>query len=114
MSVLIVEDEIDARETLRDAFTDQGWDVSVAATGTEALAILAASTPKVVVLDLVMPGLSGNDVYDAMQREARLAGLPVVVTTSDPSRAPTGVLVMRKPLDLARLLATIRAIVEAM
>jgi CheY-like chemotaxis protein len=113
VTILIVEDEDEARETLQDAFEDQGWSVSVAANGAEALAILNNAIPEVVVLDLVMPVMSGTELYEAMQADPRLSGLPVVVVTSDPSRAPTGVLVMRKPLDLRRLLTTVRHIVES-
>ncbi|MBX3158012.1 MAG: response regulator [Deltaproteobacteria bacterium] len=112
MRVLVVEDEAEARETLRDAFADQGWEVAVAANGAEALQELAVVTPCVVVLDLVMPVMNGTELFAVMQGDARWSALPVVITTSDPSRAPTGVLVMRKPLDLRRLLATVRHIVE--
>jgi CheY-like chemotaxis protein len=112
-TILIVEDEDEARETLQDAFEDQGWSVVGAANGAEALGILENTTPSIVVLDLAMPVMSGNELYEAMQRDARWSSLPVVITTSDPSRAPTGVLVMRKPLDLRRLLTTIRHLVAS-
>ncbi|MBA3458694.1 MAG: response regulator [Deltaproteobacteria bacterium] len=113
MTILIVEDEIDARETLRDAFEDAGYSVGVAANGLEALAILQSETPKVVLLDLVMPMMTGNEVYEAMRREARWSSIPVVITTSDPSRAPDGTFVMRKPLDLRKLLLVVEQIANA-
>lgn len=108
MTILIVEDEKDARDTLKDAFEDAGYSVRVAGDGVEALAMLEAKVPDVMLLDLVMPVMSGNEVYDAMQREARWSSIPVVITTSDPSRAPQGALVMRKPLDLRRLLDVVK------
>lgn len=108
MSILIVEDEKDARDTLKDAFEDAGYSVRVAGDGVEALAMLEAKAPDVMLLDLVMPVMSGNEVYDAMQRDARWSAIPVVITTSDPSRAPQGALVMRKPLDLRRLLDVVK------
>ena len=43
-----------------------------------------------------------------MQLDPRLATVPVIVSTSDPSRAPSGVLIMKKPIDLDRLLGAIR------
>jgi DNA-binding response OmpR family regulator len=110
--VLIVEDEYEARETLRDVFADQGWEVDVASNGAEALEILNAAMPHIVVLDLAMPVMTGDELYAHMQADARWSALPVIITTSDPSRAPNGVLVMRKPLDLRRLLATVRLLVE--
>ena len=59
-----------------------------------------------VLLDLLMPVLGGNEVYQAMQQEPRLINVPVIVMTSDPSRAPSGLLIMKKPMNLARLLST--------
>ncbi len=110
MTILIVEDEKDARETLKDAFEDAGYSVRVAANGVEALASLQSKIPKVVLLDLVMPVMTGNEVYTAMQRESLWSSIPVLITTSDPSRAPNGTLVMRKPLDLRKLLHVVEQI----
>lgn len=111
MDILIVEDEADARETLREAFEDEGYSVTVASNGAEALATLGRiQAPNVVVLDLLMPVMNGNQVYEAMQRDPRLARVPVLITTSDPSRAPSGVLVMRKPLNLQRLFDAVRSL----
>ena len=106
--ILIVEDERDLRESLQEYFEDQGFDVETAADGVEAMDALAGELPCLVILDLVMPVMSGNEVYDRMQQDARTASVPVIVSTSDPSRAPTGVLLMRKPIDLRRLLAVVR------
>jgi CheY-like chemotaxis protein len=108
--ILIVEDERDLRESLQEYFEDQGYRVSTAANGAEALDLLAATDdlPCLVILDLVMPVVSGNEVYDTMQKDPRLAAVPVVVSTSDPSRAPHGVLIMRKPIDLRRLLGAVQ------
>lgn len=46
--------------------------------------------PDVVILDLVMPVLDGGRVYQAMQADPQLAQIPVVVSTSEPARAPAG------------------------
>jgi CheY-like chemotaxis protein len=109
MNVLIVDDEADIRDTLKELFEDEGYDVATAANGVEALRLLAGPTlPGVVVLDLIMPVLTGNEVFARMQLDPRLANVPVIVSTSDPSRAPSGVLIMKKPIDLDRLLGAIR------
>jgi CheY-like chemotaxis protein len=107
--LLIVDDEREIRESLEEFFQEEGFTVTTAANGVEALARLEESeTPCVVLLDLLMPVLSGNEVYQAMQKEPRLNGIPVIVMTSDPSRAPSGLLIMKKPMNLARLLSTVR------
>jgi two-component system, chemotaxis family, chemotaxis protein CheY len=111
MTVLIVDDEPDIRETLRDAFQDEGYHVVVAGNGVEALAKLehlrSFHRELLVVLDLVMPRMSGNEVLAAMQADPRLASVPVIVVTSDPSQAPDGVLTIRKPLRLKLLIDTV-------
>jgi CheY-like chemotaxis protein len=107
--VLIVDDEREIRESLEEFFQDEGFAVSTAANGAEALARLReAEAPCVVLLDLLMPVLDGNQVYQAMQQEPRLNQVPVIVMTSDPSRAPSGLLIMKKPMNLTRLLSTVR------
>ena len=109
MRVLVVDDEADIRDSLQELFQDEGYAVTTAANGAEALDSLhGEQLPCIVILDLLMPGLSGNDVYERMQRDPRLAKVPVIVSTSDPSRAPSGVLIMKKPVNLVRLLGAVR------
>jgi len=114
MMVLIVDDELDLREILRDAFQDEGFAVEVARDGAEAMQRLARlPKPVAVILDIVMPVMDGNEVLSAMQRDPELAGVPVIVTTSDPSRAPRNVPVVRKPLDLDALIDRVKALQSA-
>jgi two-component system, sensor histidine kinase and response regulator len=109
--ILLVDDEEDIRETLRELLEEEGYRVLTAADGREALAILrSAERPRVVLLDIIMPVMSGTELYAAMQAERALADIPVIISTSDPSRAPSGVFIMRKPINLTRLLAVIAGI----
>jgi CheY-like chemotaxis protein len=109
MEVLIVDDEQDIRDSIAEFLQDEGYAVVTAANGQDALERLADDElPCVVILDLMMPVLDGNAMYERMQRDPRLAKLPVIVSTSDPSRAPAGVLIMKKPINLNRLLSTVR------
>jgi CheY-like chemotaxis protein len=104
---LVVDDDEDIRESLRDAFEDAGYQVRCAANGREGLDALKGERPCVVVLDLIMPIMTGNEMYDAMQADPKLADVPVIMSTSDASRAPSGVLLLKKPVNLQRMLATI-------
>jgi CheY-like chemotaxis protein len=108
--VLVVDDEEDLCETLKDVFEDEGYQVGVAGNGRDALQLLEtlAETPCIVILDLVMPVMDGNEFYRALKSDPRLESVPVVITTSDPARAPDGVPIMRKPVKLTLLLETIR------
>jgi two-component system, sensor histidine kinase and response regulator len=113
MRVLVVDDEADIRDSLQELFQDEGFAVTTAANGSEALdSLRGEQLPCVVILDLLMPGLDGNEVYETMQRDPRLAKIPVIVSTSDPSRAPSGVLIMKKPVNIVRLLGTVRQYCE--
>jgi CheY-like chemotaxis protein len=114
MMVLIVDDERDLREILREAFQDEGFAVEVACDGAEAMQRLARlPKPIAVILDIAMPVMDGNQVWSAMQRDPELAAVPVIVTTSDPTRAPRDVPVVRKPLDLDALIDRVKALQSA-
>jgi two-component system, sensor histidine kinase and response regulator len=106
--ILIVEDDVDIRDTLRDAFEDEGYLVLSAGNGLEGLNTLRKlERPTVVVLDLMMPLMDGNELYEAMLADPNLSDIPVIVSTSDPSRAPSGVLLMKKPVNLRMMLKTV-------
>jgi two-component system response regulator MprA len=109
-TIVVVDDEETICETLKDVFEEEGYAVEVAMNGVEALELLRGmpEKPGLVILDLLMPRLDGNAVYAAMKADPALRDIPVVISTSDPSRAPSGVLIMKKPVDLDVLLDTIR------
>jgi CheY-like chemotaxis protein len=108
MKLLIADDEPDILESLAEFFEDEGYSVATAATGADVLARLEGEAPCILILDLMMPGISGTEVYERMQHDAKLAKIPVIVSTSDPSLAPSGVLIMKKPINLNRLLRLVR------
>jgi CheY-like chemotaxis protein len=107
--LLVVEDDESIRDSLREAFEDAGYQIETASNGQEALDLLTDGSPHpdVVILDLVMPVLDGNRLYQAMQADAGLSQIPVIISTSSPSRAPKGVVVVPKPVKLDRLLGTV-------
>ena len=57
--------------------------------------------------------MSGLEVYAALQGDPALADIPVIISSSDPSRAPSGVLLMKKPINLDRLLHAVRTALRA-
>ncbi len=103
--VLLVEDEPDLRETLRDALEAKSFRVATAANGQEALQLLGSQPPPdVVIFDLAMPVLDGNGLYRKMQADPKLANIPVLVSTADPTHAPRGLVVLKKPVQIKRIL----------
>lgn len=111
--VLIVEDEAGIREALADILHDEGFDVEGAENGAIALARLrSAEPPCVVLLDLMMPVMSGWQVVQAMRDSAALNDIPVVVVTANPAHSPSGPpvrAVLSKPVDIERLVETVRS-----
>jgi CheY-like chemotaxis protein len=109
-TIVVVDDEETICETLKDVLEEEGYAVECAGDGVEALSILRGMTvmPRMIILDLLMPRMDGNAVLTTLKADPALADIPVVVSTSDPSRAPSGVLIMRKPVDLDMLLDTVR------
>lgn len=98
--VLVVDDEEGVRETLCDLVQLTGCKAVAASNGAEALTLLRTWRPCLIILDLLMPVMSGQEMLAAMQDRPELASLPVVISTSAPSRAPKGIPVVAKPIDV--------------
>jgi two-component system phosphate regulon response regulator PhoB len=80
--VLIVEDEKDVREMLRLNLKVGGFDVLEAQNGAEGLAIAKAELPSVVILDLMMPEMSGMEVCRALRRNPATSRIPILMLTA--------------------------------
>ena len=79
--VLVVDDEADVREYLKTALEDAGFAVQTASDGLEALAAVLAAPPDLISLDLVMPRHSGAKFYHDLQKDKKLAKIPVLIVT---------------------------------
>lgn len=80
--VLVVDDEPDIVELVRVDLERAGYTVTIAVDGEGALEELRADPPDLVLLDVLMPRLDGWQVLAEMQRDARLADVPVVMLTA--------------------------------
>jgi adenylate cyclase len=84
--ILVVDDTPNNVKLLADVLTAKGFTVATAASGEEALAKIAADQPDLVLLDVMMPGLSGYDVCRRIRADAHTALMPVVLVTAlDPA-----------------------------
>lgn len=101
--VLVVDDDEGVRETLREVVEMAGCSVALASNGAEALTMLRANRPCLIVLDLMMPVMSGPELLEAMGKEPELAAIPVVISTSAPHKAPRGFPVLSKPISIDAL-----------
>lgn len=89
-TILVVEDDADCRFLMESVLEKEGYATIVARSGQEALAILglddaessARPQPDLVLLDVMLPGLSGHQVCERIKQDERLSHLPVVVVTA--------------------------------
>lgn len=109
-TVVVLDDEPGFCDTVKDALEEEGYAVETAMDGRSGLELLRglSTTPCLLLLDLVMPVLDGNAVYRELRADPALASIRVVVATSDPTHAPSGVRVLAKPLSLTRLIDIVR------
>jgi two-component system phosphate regulon response regulator PhoB len=80
--ILVVDDEPDLLELVRFNLDRAGFRVETAASGEEALTRLRRSTPDLLVLDLMLPDLSGEEVCRRVRADPGLSGLPVIMLTA--------------------------------
>jgi two-component system, OmpR family, response regulator CpxR len=111
-TILLVEDDLDIRDLLQDYLEEQGYDVVPAGTGKQAIDFLVLdpqSPPDIVILDLMMPIMTGWQVLERIRQEPHLAELPVVVLTAAARDKPPGAAALfRKPFRLEALVETVR------
>jgi CheY-like chemotaxis protein len=85
--VLVVDDEPDVLLLCRLNLQQRGHELLEAADGSTALEMARDRHPDVIVLDLMLPGISGYDVLEALQRDAETTDIPVLVLTAKSLRA---------------------------
>ena len=81
-TVLIVEDEEDAAELFAEMMRVSGFRVIKTSKSTPALSLMTAEKPDVILLDIMMPEISGLDILRQMRRDPTLAKIPVIVVTA--------------------------------
>jgi DNA-binding NtrC family response regulator len=113
-TLLVVDDDSDVRDVLEEVLEDAGYVVICAENGQIALDYLHNSPlPDAILLDLFMPVMSGWDFARHLRRYPHLDAIPlVVITCSEPYWGYPGPQVLRKPLDLDRLLSTVREVLD--
>lgn len=75
-NILIIDDDVHIGNVLEETLTGEGYSVSRAYSGTEAVLVLSQTKPDLVLLDLMLPGLSGEEVLP------NIKGIPVIVMSA--------------------------------
>ncbi len=115
-TILLVEDDHDVREALGETLRDHGYDVQTATDGQNALEVLRGGLrPGLILLDLMMPRMSGTEFRTVQRADPELAGVPVVLLSADArmdekARGLEVAGAIRKPIDMDQLLSTIERI----
>jgi phosphate regulon transcriptional regulator PhoB len=117
--VLIVEDERDIRDLVVHHLKREGYQVSAASSGEEALRQVEAAPPDLVILDLMMPSMDGLEVCRRLRQDPATASLPIVMLTAkgDEVDRVLGLEIgaddyIVKPFSPKELLARVRAVLR--
>ena len=116
--ILVVDDQDRDRRLLEAMLEAYGHDVRGVGSGEEAIAAVRTDPPDLVMLDVVMPGMSGYDVCRRIRSDARTAMLPVVMLTASPEQDKVAALdagaddFLGKPFDKHELLARVRSLLR--
>lgn len=111
-SILVVDDEPDARYLLRYAFERAGYVVSEAADGSAAIAAIAVSAPNLVVTDMMMPVMDGVELIRRLREDPRTADIPILCVSGNYELAVGADLVLDKFGDLSDLIPLVQALLD--
>jgi CheY-like chemotaxis protein len=118
MKVMVVEDEPDIAKAVKGALEEEaGYEVEVAVGGTDCLQRLRKSRPDIILLDVLMPVMSGVEVLKRLRKDANTKSIPVIAVTAVSAESKIkaelkaidpDVGFVEKPYDIDTLLKEIR------
>ena len=114
-TVLIVEDDVAVRRMYRTALGFAGFDVIEVHDGMAALHVLEQRTADIVILDLMLPTLSGLAVQQEIASHARTRDIPIIIVTGSDMRLDDVKVtcILRKPISPELLVTTVRSCVRS-
>jgi len=110
-NILLIEDEVDIRNILKDVLEWEGYCVYTASNGKEGMEILPEiPAPCLILLDLMMPVMNGWEFADALETDRAYADIPIVTLSafSDPEKRIRAAGSIKKPVDLDALFTLVR------
>jgi CheY-like chemotaxis protein len=103
--LLVVDDDRDIRETLTAVLEEEGYQVLCAEHGAQALVTLHHTIPDAMLVDLIMPVMSGWELLQIVREDERWSRIPIIVLSA--VRTPLGLPHLAKPLSVDVLLDTV-------
>lgn len=115
-AVLVIDDDPRIRQMIHDVLVEEGYAVTTAADGPQAIRRSADQPPAMVILDMTLPQMDGYEVAAAL-RAAHGRALPILTITADGGAAAKARRVgafayLRKPFDLDHLVAAVRRVLH--
>jgi CheY-like chemotaxis protein len=114
-TILVVEDEYDLLATLRAILEGEGYATESCSDGREALERLRSRKPDLLLMDMMLPRLSGEDIARIMKDDPKLDAIPVLLMSAAPPSegCPPAYShgFLRKPFSLATLLRTVEGLI---
>ncbi len=117
--ILVIDDDANNKELLRVILESEGVRVHTAGTGEEGLSIVEEVAPDLILLDIMMPGLSGYEVATALKAAPATQKIPVVMLTAmnDAASRAQGILAgaddfLTKPIDRGDLCTRVSALLR--
>lgn len=114
-SILVVEDDGDVLESIREILEEAGYRVAVATNGLDALGLLRDVAPAAMLVDFVMPVMDGGELLKACALDPKLAQIPaLIISGKHPEEfEPSGSrCVLRKPFGSEQLLEALRRVLS--
>jgi CheY-like chemotaxis protein len=109
--ILVVEDDAEVREGMTILLEDRGYRIVAVGNGQEALEIMQAQVPCMVLLDLMMPVMTGWALHAAMRGDLRLKDVPICIVSAVASHAPPDAdCVLEKPVQVPQLLDAVASL----
>ena len=118
--ILIVEDDADIAKTIQYMLEQEGYDVEAVDNGMDGLSRIKCEAPDLIILDLKIPRLPGEEVCREIRKDDRISNVPIIMLTAkatDVDRIVGRVIgadyYMTKPFDIDELLAKIASLIGA-
>jgi CheY-like chemotaxis protein len=113
--VFVIDDDTDARELMALLLRDEGYDVRAFGDAGDALRTLrGGARPDAILVDLMMPKMSGWEFYAEVRRDAALSAIPLAVVSGDPlagkRASELGSTFLKKPFEADDLVALVQVL----
>lgn len=114
-SILVVDDEFSSTEVLAFVLGEEGFRLTVASNGRQALDRLDEAAPDLIITDYMMPVMNGAELARLVRAKPRYAEVPILMMSGVPEAALAGhrgsyARFLRKPFDMDELLEAVRAL----